>query len=464
MRKNILYLATALFALFTTGCKTALQMEAPKESYLPSNLAPAVSEFPLQMEIDVKKLETSVNKKVAGLLYEGTNINNQDLSVKVWKAQDFNFTIKNNVIEYRVPLKIWSRFAWTVEKFGISMGDHYEANGSIALNFKTTINIDKDWKLVAKTVPAGYSWIETPKLNVVGINVPVTPIANIALEKSQKMITDQIDLSLQQMVELKKYMQMAWTEMQKPMQANEANNLWLRITPKDVFVSPFSTVGQKLNIGMSLSAQIESFMGVQPQANKPVPLPAFKNVARINKDFNVNVAADVTFEKISEMAKSQLINKTFSEGNKSITITDLSIFGSEGKAVFVADVKGSVKGRIYFTGNLVYNAEKMAVEIQNPEFDVKSKNALLKSASWLLHGLILNKLTPYLTYPVKSDIDDMKKQANDMLKNYKVYDGIFLNGTINNMTVTGLNLVPGAVRITANAGGNVMLKVDELNF
>ena len=58
----------------------------------------------------------------------------------------------------------------------------------------------------------------------------------------------------------------------------------------------------------------------------------------------------------------------------------------------------------------------------------------------------------------------MKKQANDMLKNYKVYDGIFLNGTINNMTVTGLNLVPGAVRITANAGGNVMLKVDELNF
>ena len=38
---------------------------------------------------------------------------------------------------------------------------------------------------------------------------------------------------------------------------------------------------------------------------------------------------------------------------------------------------------------MVYNPDKTAVEIQQPEFDLKTKNALLKSADWLLHGVIL---------------------------------------------------------------------------
>jgi len=463
VKKNNLFIIIALVAVSFSSCKT-LQMDAPKESYLPTNLAPAHSEFPLQAEIDVKRLETAVNKKLTGLLYEGKNINNQDLTIRVWKAQNFTFSVKNNVIEYQVPLKVWSRFAWNVEKFGFTVGDHYEANGSIMLSFKTTISIDKNWKLVAKTTSSGYQWIETPKLNIIGVTVPVTPMANLALEKSSTLITDQIDQTLAQMVELKKYVQMAWTEIQKPMQVNPENNLWLRITPKEMSVAPFTTSGEKLYVGMSMNAQIESFIGTEPKANAPVVLPPLKNVPTISKDFNLNVAADVTFDKITELTRQQLVNKTFADGKKSVTITDISIYGSAGKAIFVADVTGSIKGRIYFSGNLVYNPEKMTVDILNPQFDIKTKDALLKSAEWLLHGVILNKLKPYLSYPVKTDIDNMKQEANTMLKNYKVYDGILLNGAISTITVNSLDLVPGAVRINANARGNVSLNISDLKL
>lgn len=457
-------LAILGIALLVSSCKTALQIEKPKESYLPSNLAPAMSEFPMQISIDVKKLETSINKKMNGLLYEGNNLNNQDLSVKIWKAQNFSFTVNNNIIEYKVPLKVWTKFAWKVEKFGFTVSDHYEANGSIALTFKTTIGIDKNWKLTSKTSSSGFQWIETPKINLIGITVPVTPIANIALSQSDRLINDQIDLALSQMVDLKKYISMTWTKVQEPMQVNQENNLWLRITPKDVYLSPFSTVGTNLNMVVSLYAQIESFMGVKPIANPVKNIPEFKYLQRPPQQFNLNIATDATFEKISEMAKSQLINKSFSEGNKKITITDLSLFGSDGKAVFVADVTGSLKGRIYFSGNMVYNAQKNAVEIQNPEFDLKTKNALVKSAGWLLHGIILNKLTPYLTYPVKDDLEKMKNEANKMLASYKVFEGVTLQGVLNSITVNRLDLVPGAIRISANVKGNTSLKVNDLNF
>lgn len=452
-----------MVGLLFTSCKT-MQIEKPNESYLPSNLAPALSELPLQVELDVKKLESSINKKMSGLIFEGSNLSNKDLSVKVWKAQNFTFTINNNVIEYRVPLKVWSRFAWKVEKFGYMVGDNYEANGSIALTYKTTISFDKNWKLVSKTIASGYEWLQTPRLNVVGVNVPVTPIANLALSQCDKLITAQIDKTLGESIDLKKYITQAWTEIQKPREVNTENNLWIRVTPKDVYVSPFTTTGNKLNLAVALYAQIESFMGAQPSANAAVALPPFKYVNRPAQQFNLNIGGDVTFEKISELAKKQLLNKTFSEGNKTITITDLSIFGSEGKAVFVADVIGSFKGRVYFTGDMVYNSEKVAVEITKPEFSVKTSNVLIKSASWLLHGMILKQITPYLTYPVKSNLESMRTQVNQMISNYTIVDGVSLQGKLNNLTVTSLSLVPGAVRIQANVKGNVALKVQELKF
>ena len=463
MKKINLLLPFAALVLTLNSCKT-LQIEKPRESYLPSNLAPAMSELPLQVELDVKKLETSINKKMNGLIFDGSNLANKDVTVKVWKAQNFTFSISNNVIEYRVPLKVWTRFAWKVEKFGYTIGDQYEANGSIALTYKTTISIDKNWKLVSKTSASGYEWIETPKLNVVGVTVPVTPIASLALSQCDKLISNQIDKSLTEMVDLKKYISMAWNEAQKPRQVSADNNLWIRITPKDLFVSPFTTVASKLNLSVALNAQIESFMGTKPDANPLVELPPYKTVVKPAQQFNLNIGADVTFDKIAEMAKAQLLGKTFEQSGKKITITDLSLYGSGGKAVFIADVTGSLKGRIYFTGKMAYNAEKVAVEITEPEFDVKTSDALVKSAGWLLHGMILKQLSPYLTYPVKSNLDAVKLQVNQMLANYTVMDGVVLQGKLNSLNVTDLSLVPGAVRIQANVKGNIALKVQEMKF
>ena len=463
MKKLNFLLPFAALLLTLNSCKT-LQIEKPKESYLPSNLAPAMSELPLQVELDVKKLETSINKKMNGLIFDGSNLGNKDVMVKVWKAQNFTFSINNNVIEYRVPLKIWTRFAWKVEKFGYSIGDQYEATGSIALTYKTTISIDKNWKLVSKTAASGYEWIETPKLNVIGVTVPVTPIASLALSQCDKLISTQIDKSLTEMVDLKKYISQAWIEVQKPRQVSADNNLWIRITPKDLFVSPFTTTANKLNLAVALNAQIESFMGAKPEANPLVELPPFKMVVKPAQQFNLNVAADVTFDKIAELAKAQLLGKTFEQAGKKITITDLSLFGSAGKAIFIADVSGSLKGRIYFTGKMIYNVEKMAVEITEPEFDLKTSDALVKSAGWLLHGMILKQLTPYLTYPVKNNLDAVKAQVNLMLANYTVMDGVVLQGKLNSLNVTDLSLVPGAVRIQANVKGNIALKVQDMKF
>ena len=81
-----------------------------------------------------------------------------------------------------------------------------------------------------------------------------------------------------------------------------------------------------------MNAQIESFMGVQPKANAPVALAPLKSVPAISKNFNLNVAADVTFDKITELTPT-IGKQNLCRGQKSITITDVSIYGSAGKVI-----------------------------------------------------------------------------------------------------------------------------------
>jgi len=219
-----------------------------------------------------------------------------------------------------------------------------------------------------------------------------------------------------------------------------------------------------LNISFALNGQIETFVGAKPTENVNVALPPFKIVNRTPDKFNLNIGADITFDKITALAKQQLLNKTFVDGNKKITITDLSIYGNSGKPIFAIDLKGSIKGRVYFTGNLVYNAEKKTVEITNPEFEVNSANVLVKSASWLLHGTILKSISPYLSYPLTENIDKMKQDANKMLNNLTITDGIALHGNIDDIKVLNINIVQGALRVIANLKGSVALKIENLNL
>ena len=445
------------------SCKTP-QIEGPQESYLPSEIAPSLSELPLRIELDVKKIESVVNASMNGLLYQGDNLAGEDLSVKIWKGGQFMFFVNNNEITYKVPLKVWCRYGWKVEKFGVSFSDHYEATGTISLVYKTAVGIDNNWKLVTKTTPAGYEWLEKPKVKAIGVSIPVTPIANIALSYFQKTITEQVDKVLYENVPLDKYIGDVWEEVQKPFLLSDEDNLWIRITPKEILLAPFTTKGNKLNITIVFYAQVESVFGAQPVVKNRVPLPSLRYIERQPRQFSINVGADVTFDKIAEFARSQLQGKSFTESGKIIKIDNLSLYSSSGRAVVVADLSGSYKGRIYFTGKPVYNSEKQSLEIAEPEFDIKTQNALIKSANWLLHGMILKKITPLLTYPLEETLATLKDQANSMLKSYEVYNGIHINGSLDSLAVTNVSMIPGAVRIGAEIKGNVALIIDELKF
>ncbi len=161
--------------------------------------------------------------------------------------------------------------------------------------------------------------------------------------------------------------------------------MWVKITPAGIALSPIGSASGKLLIPVTFTGEVESIAGDSIKVSSPVALPPLgKNQDNPGK-FNINVKADVTFSQITKAAMMQLAGMEFKEGGKSILVKGLNLYSSSGKAVLEMDVEGSLKGRLYLTGELVYNPDSLSVSVINPEFDVKTRNALVKSANWLLH-------------------------------------------------------------------------------
>jgi hypothetical protein len=125
------------------------------------------------------------------------------------------------------------------------------------------------------------------------------------------------------------------------------------------------------------------------------------------------------------------------------------------------DVEGSLKGRVFLTGNMVYNPDSLTVSVQNADFDIRTRNALVKSANWLLHGMLLKKLQPYLSYNIGSILEDLRLEADNMLKKYSLSEGVYLDGNLNAIKVIHIEMIPGAVRVITGLTGDIKIVTTE---
>jgi hypothetical protein len=445
------------------GCKS-LKVDKPKEEYVPIAYTPKTSVINLPVDIDLKKIEKAVNDKFKGLIYEDNNLEDDNMQIKLWKSQNFVFNASGNQLQYRIPVKIWSKFGWKIEKFGISLSDYYDVVGEIALKYKSSLTITRDWQVKTTTTSDGYEWITKPTLSIAGITIPITAIANLALKSCSGIINNQIDKAITQTVELKKEVEKAWTTMQAPMNVNTDYNIWLKITPLEIFTAPLSTQQNHIKVNMGAKATIESFVGYQPDSIQPRALPGLSFVQKADDAFTLNFSSDVTFKQISDIAQKELVGKEFIQGKRKIKITKFDVFGSDGKMMFMTEIVGSVKGVIYFTGVPVYNSDSNVIEMKDIDFELNTRNALINSANWLLHGTFLHMMQPYLKFPVSDQIKEMKTTFNKELANYKVTDGVVLMGQVSDIKIESFGVVPGALKVIGSINGKLSMKIDDLKF
>jgi hypothetical protein len=460
---NLLLFFTIILIFQSCSSSTSLSTEKPAENYVPFNYEPLPSNISLPVEMKVTALEALLNRQLTGLIYADTSLDNNggdNIMVKAWKKDNIKIGFENGQFIYRVPLKLWIKAGWKINQFGISLSDYREMNAEIALKFRSSVVVNKDWSVTTVTTSDGYEWLTKPTLKIGPVDLPITFIADMIIKYNTRTINSAIDSGLEQSLDLKTSAKEAWIEMQTPMLLSEEYGLWLRISPRSISAIPITGGKGIIKHTSSIEGVAEVFTGKQPPSRINRTLPDLTTVSTLSDEFLANVVSYIGYEYLDSITRLMLINTSYTYEKKKITITGVSVYGNENRMIIATDVTGNINGKLYFSGMPLYRASDSSIILKDLQFSVQTKNVLLKSASWLANSSIEKMIGKKMSYPIGAEIRETYDMMVESLNKYEIGEGFIVTGTLSGIVVQQPLLAPAGIIAPVSIKGKLSVKLE----
>lgn len=458
-----LFLFITLMTILQSCSTTNLPTQKPAENYIPFSYEPVSSTISLPVEMKVTALEALLNRQLTGLIYADTSLDNNggdNMMVKAWKKDNIKIGFENGQFIYRVPLKLWIKAGWKINQFGISLSDYREMNAEIALKFRSSVVVNKDWSVTTVTTSDGYEWLTKPTLKIGPVDLPITFIADMIIKYNTKTVNSAIDAGLTQSLDLKTTAKDAWIEMQKPMLLSEEYGLWLRISPKSISAIPITGGKGIIKHTSSIQGVAEVFTGKQPPSRINSTLPDLTTVNNLGDEFLANVVSYIGYDYLDSITRLMLVNTSYNYEKKNITITGVSVYGNESQMIIAADVTGTINGKLYFSGLPIYRSIDSSIILKDLQFSMQTKNVLLKSASWLANSSIEKMIGKNMSYPIGAEIRATYDMMVQSLNKYEIGEGFIMTGKLGAIEVLQPVLAPAGIIAPVSIKGKLSVKLE----
>lgn len=445
-----------LLSLFIVGaCKTAKLPTRPMEQY-EDRFAAKTSVVNIPVRIDVYDLESTVNQQLAGIVYEDKDFNDGDnMTIKATKRDRITIAIDSQMIKYRVPLSLNIKYDIGISKV--------EATGDIALNFKTSFNIKSNWALQTNTTVDGYDWLQKPRMRMAGVSLPIGFIADIVLKNSKQTLAKAIDEQVKEQLQLDVIVGDAWKKMFDPILVSPQYNTWLTVNPQSISMTPLKLDNNQITSTIVVESQPTIRIGAQPATPRPTSLPNFKYVGNALDDFELFLDTDIPFQEAEKLARAQLVGETFSQGNRSVKVEDIELYGQGNFLIVNTKLTGSYNGSIYLTGRPVFDNLHNTVKVEDIKFTLDTENFLYKSAGWLLKSTLRKKIQDNLQFLLDDNLKDIQQQLQEQLSNYTIAKGIQLKGQLQELNLQNAYLASDGIKVRIGLRGKADILVNQLN-
>lgn len=456
-------MSVTLLYLFVS-CSSSKKIEALKPSPNYSNeivYDKQTSYLNLPVEIAVADLQNQTNKYLNGLIYDDEKIEDDNLMIKIWKQAPIVINENGGKLEMVLPLKVWVKVRYGIEKFGLSAYDTRELNlnGNIKLNSKV---IFTNWKLSTATQIGGIDWVQSPSITILGKDVPITYLINPAIALFKPKLGKMVDDAIAQSLDIKPYVLNALEQVSKPVEVNNTYHVWFAMQPLELYTNQAKVANKKISIVMGMKSYLETSVNSKPTLSFDKTKIALLAAEKLPDDFGISVAGIITYQAAAALMKQNFAGKQFQSGSRSVTINDVALWGKDGKMIVELGMSGSVNGNFYLSGIPVYDSTTKEIFLDQVDFILDSKNQLLKLGDWVAHGIIAKKIKENCKYSIKEQLTQGETTLKTYLSNYEPVKGVKVNGNVLGLTPQKISLTPNAIVTMITAGGKVSISVNGL--
>ncbi len=264
-------------------------------------------------------------------------------------------------------------------------------------------------------------------------------------------------------IDLKPQFQQVWNQLMKPYNIYDMG--WLQMNPQTIKINNLFAREDSLYVYLGLSAK--PVISFEKPEEKMSIIPAIGPISR-QQGFSIFLDARLNYDSLSTIVNRHIANKEFDFNKgpvkKKFIIRDCQLYGTGNEKLIIrVNFGGTDNGTFYLTGKPVYTHENRILEITNIDFDIRSKDALLKSSEWLFSRRIINEISRNTKFDLGTYIDSAKITINEQL-NREWIKGTRSYGQIEDIRLIGIYPFSQSLIIRSSCTGDLSVKMDSVDF
>lgn len=448
------------------SCKPIEPMAPDQRVKTPPAINNVISTLNIPVQIDLKKQLKSTEESLPKT-FEGKEDHCEGVSFYYkFIREPIDFKFKSSELYYEVDGKfelklnycpkchdLWNKDgSCAVPRVYASCGSNGEPMRKVTVGYTTKIDISNNYKFQSTTDLKKFEIHDPCEITVFKYDATsqVKKQVKAQLEKLENEIDKQIETT-----NIKKSLEEVWDELQKPLAIG--NYGYLYIQPKSMALSDFKFENNKALLDLNMN--VSPFVSTESRELKKTTLP---NLETFKKSEGFDLAMDIhaSYDSLTSFINQAFKGKVFDLNGKKIIIKELKIDGTQdAKMLFKMLFEGSKRGTLYLTGTPLLDFENQKVSMSELDFDVETKNIVLKTAKWLFNNKILEEIKKMAVFDLKLIVGDTKKTINNQL-NTEITSGVKLNGKIEDVKINELFLGSNYLILRTKFTGDLKLIIE----
>ena len=446
MIKRSMLLGTLAFLTLITesGCGSSKKIEIPQPNETAS--VPMPYEIPnsainIGLSLTWKELAKQVNTLMPAQIMDDKDFNKDGLKLNIKKTGDINISFLVNQIQTAIPMS--ARVLYRYGVFGAYDTKEVRMQGTVYLLSYITID---EMAIRTKTKIDRIEWEQNPSLIFYGSNVPIGFIIDPILKNQSSNIASGIDDALKSVLDFKPIIKDQLQFFRDPILLSKELSMWLQVTPSTLATSPLKMNKQLVELDITMNTKLKTTLGKQPAQSSKFSNLSFKTETPALKETQIKLPIETDYTELSNLFTSKMKGQAIYENkNKKVFLDSIKLWHSDQKLLIGVKTTGAVSGWIYLKGVPKYNSSNSELYLDELDYDVSTKNFLVKSVNWLLSGKILGLFKENSKYSLRTDLDNLKKELSKQLNGYKPIDSVVIKFKLNALDFEQIHLTNSAI-------------------
>jgi hypothetical protein len=335
----------------------------------------------------------------------------------IWRWDPLRMSLSNGSLNASLPVLYHVKAGLDGVVWLASCGYNQPAR-QMTISLSGSVAVAPGWYLATQLAPnvqAGNPCQIT--LFNIDVTSRIVGLANSLLGKE----TDKINAIIASKTNVSQKAGSLWAKLQTPIEI--APNTWLLVKPSAAFAGALSVdSAQNLTLPVALQATPQITVGSQPISIQ-TPLPPL-TVGNVPPGFNVFLQASIDFDEASRLISQKLVGQKFvlgphfPENELRFEVESTKVLGNGGAIVLAVSLRGAAKGTIYLSGIPRFSSTgsgaglRGTVSIDQLDYTVETKNALVKLGDLILHSLLRQKLQAAATWDVSNQLQSAYNSLN----------------------------------------------------